>query len=231
LDVGQGQCILLQAEGKNYVVDCGGDNSLDAADLAVHTLLSQGITQIDGLILTHYDLDHAGGAGYLLSRIPAERVFLPDLEDAGFVRVSVNADWSEHIRWVLPEETAVIEDGLITVFAGKADRIDSESGLCILFQPENCDILITGDRSAVGERSLMEQTALPDLEVLVVGHHGAKSSTCLELLKETMPETAIISVGGDNRYGHPTDEVIDRLERFGCRILRTDILGDIIIRG
>jgi len=46
-----------------------------------------------------------------------------------------------------------------------------------------------------------------------------------------MPETAIISVGGDNRYGHPTDEVIDRLERFGCRILRTDILGDIIIRG
>lgn len=231
LDVGQGQCILLQADGKHYVVDCGGDNSLDAADLAVHTLLSQGVTRLDGLILTHYDLDHAGGADELLSRIPTERVYLPDLDDAGFERDLLMAKWSEKIEWILPEENRVLENGKITLHCGKAGGADSESGLCILFQPENCDILITGDRSAAGERALLQQTDLPDLEVLVIGHHGSRSSTCLELLYETKPEVAVISVGRDNHYGHPSQQVLSRLELLGCQILRTDILGDIVIRG
>jgi len=231
LDVGQGQCILIQAEDKYYVVDCGGDSSLNAADTAIHTLLSQGITRLDGMILTHYDLDHAGGVSYLLSRIPADQLYLPDVVDNEDVRQSLAENYADCIRWIAPEQTVTLEAGNITLFTGKAGVTDRESGLCILFQTGNCDILITGDRSAVGERALLDQTDLPDLEILVVGHHGAKDSTCLELLRETMPEIAIISVGRGNNYGHPTDAVLDRLERFGCQILRTDILGDIIIKG
>ena len=77
----------------------------------------------------------------------------------------------------------------------------------------------------------MTQNLLPDLEVLVVGHHGSKTSTCIELLHTTRPEIAVISVGDDNRYGHPANQVLQRLERYGCRIARTDEDGDVIIRG
>jgi len=72
---------------------------------------------------------------------------------------------------------------------------------------------------------------LPDLEVLVAGHHGSASSTCIELLQQTKPGTVIISVGEGNAYHHPAQETIDRLEQFGCRIMRTDQMGDITYRG
>lgn len=231
LDVGQGQCILLQNEGRHYLVDCGGDSAPGAADQAAQLLLSQGVTRLDGVILTHYDTDHAGGVEAILSRISADTLYLPNVKDVGFIRESIENGSTAHIQWIEPEQTLTIEEGDITLFAGKEGVSDNESGLCVLFQPENCDILITGDRSAPGERALLAQTQLPDLEVLVVGHHGSKTSTCLELLHTTRPEIAVISVGADNKYGHPAAELLSRLERFDCQILRTDILGNIIIRG
>ena len=72
---------------------------------------------------------------------------------------------------------------------------------------------------------------LPDLELLIVGHHGSKYSTCVELLTATAPDAAVISVGADNGYGHPTREVLDRLEAAGCAIFMTDLHGTIIYRG
>ena len=72
---------------------------------------------------------------------------------------------------------------------------------------------------------------LPDLEVLVVGHHGSKYSTCRELLIKTKPDTAIISVGRDNSYGHPAEDVLQRLHKYGCVIYRTDRDGTVIYRG
>jgi competence protein ComEC len=78
LPVGQGQCLLLQSGSQVYVIDCGGDNPEETADEAAAALLSQGIRRLDGLILTHYDEDHAGGAQYLLNRIRVDALFLPD---------------------------------------------------------------------------------------------------------------------------------------------------------
>ena len=100
-----------------------------------------------------------------------------------------------------------------------------------MFQAENYDILITGDRSKAGERKLLQQIDLPMLELLIVGHHGSNESTSLELLHATCPKTAVISVGEDNRYGHPRQEVMERLAQFHCEIYRTDIDGTIILRG
>lgn len=231
LDVGQGQCILLQTDGKHYVIDCGGGNSLETADLAAQTLLSQGIFRLDGVILTHYDLDHAGAVNMLLSRIPADSIYLPDIADSGTIRKELEMQRMEDIIYIPAEQSLSIENGTINLFTGKAGINDNESSMCVLFQPGNCDILITGDRNVAGERVLLEQTELPDLEVLVVGHHGSKYATCLELLNATKPEVAVISVGGDNHYGHPADETLDRLLLFGCYILRTDTHGDVIFRG
>ena len=85
--------------------------------------------------------------------------------------------------------------------------------------------------SAAAERQLLSDYDLPDLEVLIVGHHGSRSSTCDELLEATAPDAAIISVGADNSYGHPTAEVLQRLEQAGCAVYRTDLHGTIIYRG
>ena len=77
----------------------------------------------------------------------------------------------------------------------------------------------------------MNQVKLPDLEILVAGHHGSKTSTSWELLYVTRPDAVIISVGANNRYGHPTWETLERLDLFGCGIYRTDLEGTIIFRG
>ncbi len=229
VDVGQGQCLILQNEGKYYMVDCGGDSDDKAADRAAGLLLSQGVFRLDGLILTHYDADHAGGVAGLLSRVPADTIYLPILDGESDLRDALTAKYTDKIRMV--EEDLHLADAGITIYPSEDREDDNESSLCILFQPENCDILITGDRAEAGEQALMAHTDLPDLEILIAGHHGSKSSTSWELLNETRPEIVIISVGEDNRYGHPTRETLERLELFGCGVYRTDLEGTIIFRG
>ena len=100
--------------------------------------------------------------------------------------------------------------------------------MAILFETEDCGILITGDLDVAGERRLVKNHAL-GADILVVGHHGSKYATCPELLNAVQPELAVISVG-ENNYGHPTQEVLDRLEEAGCTVRRTDQEGTIIIR-
>ena len=227
LDVGQGQCILLQSDGRNYLVDCGSYSDSYAADQAAGLLLSQGIAKLDGIILTHFDKDHIGGVANLITRISVSCIYVPERQED-----------EEHYDFGMAEvitvETELVfsyGDSKITLIPSENATSSNESGLCILFQTENCDTLITGDRTAAGERELLQQIELPELEVLVVGHHGSKTSTSLELLFMTNPKVAIISVGADNPYGHPADAVLTRLRSTGCIIYRTDMQGTIIFRG
>lgn len=230
LDVGQGQCILLQSEGSTFVVDCGGRRGEEAADIAAEQLLSQGITRIDGLILTHYDRDHAEGVPYLAEQIDIERVYLPGTEDTDGCLQGV-LDAVEERTAIDSELTIAFGDAQIQIFPAKDAGSGNDSCASVLFTREKCDTLITGDLSEKAERQLLEDYDLPDLEVLIVGHHGSKYSTCPELLEATAPDAAIISVGADNGYGHPTQEVLDRLKQAGCVIYRTDLHGTITYRG
>ena len=106
----------------------------------------------------------------------------------------------------------------------------NEKSLCVLFDTKKCDILVTGDRDDFGERSLLRNASLPDVDVLVAGHHGSKHATCEELLAVTRPEIVCISAGKDNLFGHPATELLGRLEKYGCSVYRTDLQGDITIR-
>lgn len=230
LDVGQGQCVLLQAQDKTYVIDCGGDSDTQAADQAAQTLLSMGIARLDGLIVTHYDRDHAGGVAYLLSRVPADRVFLPPASAEEELQRQILAACGDRGVLVTQDHTLTWGGNCLSIFAPVLSSTSNESGLSVLFEGEDHDILITGDMSALGEELLLRQKQIPDLEALVVGHHGSATSTGEALLAATRPEYAFISVGGDNPYGHPKQEVLDRLERYGCQICRTDISGTIIFR-
>ena len=225
LDVGQGQCILLQSEGRTWMVDCGGDDDADAADRAADTLLSQGVTRLDGVILTHYDRDHAGGVENLLTRIPADTVLLPDLEDPEEIGAQI-----ENGVLVDRDMTLAYSTTELTVFAPMKGETGNESSLCVLFRAANCDILITGDRSALGEAILMRHTELPEVEILVAGHHGSAKATSEELLEVTRPAIVAISAGEHNPYGHPADALLARLAQYGCAVYRTDLDGNLIFR-
>ena len=219
LDVGQGQSVLLQAGGHNYLVDCGGDYEENAADAAAEILLSQGIRTLDGIILTHWDKDHAGGVPLLLTRVGAAKVYAMEPETD-----TISGDWVE--------ETVEIpfDGGKITLFPGKYGKDPNENSLCVLFETENCAILITGDRSGEGELLLLLEERLPKVDLLVAGHHGSKNSTSERLLDTVQPDTVFISAGAGNSFGHPAPELLLRLQAHGCRVYRTDIHGTLIFR-
>lgn len=230
LDVGQGQCILLQTEGKTFLVDCGGDSDSATADIAAETLLSQGIYRLDGIIVTHYDADHAGGVPYLLTRIPADKVYLPNLADARGFGMRIRQAAGEDCVLVDGDMELSFGDSRLQLYGPENYELENECSICVLFQTEKCDILITGDRGTFGEHLLVNRVKLPQVDVLVAGHHGSAYSTGDLLLEQTKPEYVLISVG-DNRYGHPAKSLLDRLEQWGCTVYRTDIFGTIIYRG
>ena len=230
LDVGQGQCILLQAEGKTYMVDCGGDFGSTAADKVASTLLSQGISRLDGIIVTHYDEDHTGGIPLLLSRIRADMIFLPTSPDLDGAADAIEAAATGKLLYVDEDMVITFGEAKLTIFGPLSGQTSNESSMCVLFQAADCDILITGDRSDFGERMLLREVQLPKLEVLVAGHHGSDSSTGEELLGATRPEIVLICAGKNNRFGHPHPNVLARLERHGCRVYRTDTMGTLTFR-
>ena len=102
-------------------------------------------------------------------------------------------------------------------------------GLTVLCSAGAWDFLITGDMNAATEKKLIDQYQLPDVEVLAAGHHGSRYSTSRELLEAVTPEVGIISVG-QNRFGHPTQEAMDRMTDAGMEIRRTDEEGSILIQ-
>lgn len=230
LDVGQGQCILLQCGGKTFMVDCGGDSGKAAADVAAGTLLSRGIGRLDGVILTHYDEDHTGGVEYLLSRVDTDLLLMPDMEDGAGVGAQLVTAAGTRAELVTEDIEITFDGGKLTVFGPIGYNLGNESSLCVLFQTKNCDILITGDRGSLGELTLLRNTKLPELELLIAGHHGAATSTTDFLLEACRPKTVVISAGENNRYGHPAQAVLDRLSKYGCEVYRTDLHGTIIFR-
>ncbi len=224
LDVGQGQCLLIQCDGQTYMVDCGGDSDTVTADVAAETLLSQGITRLDGLILTHLDRDHAGAAANLLSRVDTKLLILPPA-------ATELSKWTEgEVIYAAQNLSLGCNDMEIKIFAPLFPGNSNEMSLSILFDTKKCDILITGDRNGFGERSLLRYEKISDVDILVAGHHGSKNSTCAELLQAVQPEIVCISAGRDNSYGHPAPELLQRLYDYGCMVYRTDLHGTIEIR-
>lgn len=230
LDVGQGQSILLQSDGKTFLVDCGGDDDEDAADVTAEALLSQGISRLDGIIVTHFDADHAGGIVNLLSRIRADRLILPDIKDETGVADLLAKSTNGAVEYVQQNMLYSFGSTEMTVFAPNSEDSGNENSICILFRREDCGILITGDRGVEGELALLQTYSIPNVDILVAGHHGSAGSTSQELINATSPQYAFISVGENNRYGHPADKTVQRLLDYGCEIYRTDIHGTIIFR-
>lgn len=232
LDVGQGASLIVSSENSFGLIDCGSRNSwYDAGEIAADMLISMGSTQLDYLLLTHYDSDHISGVAALLARIPVKRILLPEsLDDSGLRQVveSLAVRYAVPVIHVTSKTEYPLGTAKLTVFPAIGKEGDNQKGLSCLCSAGDYDLLVTGDMGSATEKLLLEQWNLPDIEVLAVGHHGAASSTSSELLKELCPEMALISVG-DNSYGHPSNQTLRRLLVSGAEILRTDLQGDIHI--
>lgn len=230
VDVGQGQCLILNTGGFTAVIDCGGSDPDDAGEAAARVLHSAGVTRVDALVLTHYDSDHAGGVPQLLDRVAVDRILAPALETDSREAIEAAAA-AAGVPFVPVEREAKLEfeSGWLRVMGAEPGASGNESSLCVLAKAAEYDILVTGDRSANGELTLLSSWAIPAVDLLVAGHHGAETSTSNLLLEHTRPETVLICVGEDNSYGHPSPAALQRIEASGAEVLRTDLMGTITI--
>lgn len=233
LDVGQGESVILTSGGETALVDCGSSNSYkDPGGLAADTLHSMGIRELSAVVVTHYHADHTNGLYEVLRRIPVQTIYLPDIEDEYGVRerlVSLAEEKGAQVTYVTKETADTLGDTVLTIYPPVQSGGDlNELGLTALASAGDFDLLITGDMSGSTEKKLVETYALPNIEVLVVSHHGSRYSSNIRFLKAVTPEAAVISVG-DNNYGHPSEETLQRLLAVGADIWRTDQQGTIRI--
>ncbi len=232
LDVGQGECVVLAGHEGTAVIDCGGNRLEDASDTAAGYLQSIGRGQIDLLVLTHLHADHAGSVETLLYRMPVGQLILPAGADDGdgMLAEILTAAQRQNVPVRFLEEQSVCRAGDLTLELLLPQGVQTnERGIVALASAAGETALIMGDAGTEAELALLAEQAVPDVDVLVAGHHGSKTATGELFLLAARPETAVISVGY-NLYGHPSEEAMERMDTYGARIRRTDTEGTVTVR-
>lgn len=230
IDVGQADSIFIELpEGKTMLVDAGGNSD---GEKVCDYIRSCGGGKIDYLVGTHPHADHIGGMDDVIREFEIGEFYMP--------KVSANTKTFEDVLDAAAEKEMKIK----TAKAGKY-IFETESASCRILSPAeekysglneysavlmlscgNVNFLLTGDAEAENEYAISGNIGA---DVLKVAHHGSSSSSTEAFLKRVNPDYAVISVGADNKYSHPSDEVVKRLSQCGAKILRTDVNGDIII--
>ena len=233
LDVGQGSSTALVSGGRTALVDCGGSGPRSAGDIAADWFATQGRARLDLLVLTHFDSDHVGGVEQLLYRMKVAQIAVPAggtaPEDAARL-LTLAEEAGTQVIWVDETKYLTLGKAELTLFPPFSGGTSNESGLFALCTVGDFDVLITGDADALVEKMLVKYCDIPDIELLIVGHHGSKNSSCDEFLRAAAPEFAVISAGANNSYGHPAPETLERLEALGSEIHRTDEEGSVTVR-
>lgn len=238
LDVGQGSCALIRSGKSAVLVDAGPNvRGYDAGrKVVLPRLRSLGVERLDLILISHPDLDHSGGLAAIRERYPHARIAVP----AGFRR---DPNWVAQLEkaGVSPDSLLLIEGRMTAKLPGIRLKVwappwavgepDNDGSMFVQANLADSNdgrgsVMITGDASAP-----IEELAIPirdwRSEVLVVGHHGSKSSTSLDWLREVQPREAVASVGRRNVYGHPHPSVVKRLQAAGIKLLRTDRDGEL----
>ena len=232
LDVGQGQSIVALTDDAVVMIDCGSaDYSVKAGDVALRYLSERGRKRIDLLVLTHFHGDHVNGVRRLLSRVPVRCLAYPaDYQENDYAD-AIFSDCAAAGTELLPVDAdrTVTLDGLsLRLYAPIGVGEVNEECLLICGDWGEDEFLVTGDVSEKVEAMFAHFYPLEDMEMLVAGHHGSKSSTCEDLLDTVTPEIVIVSCGLNNRYGHPAAALLERLEERGITIYRTDLNGTVV---
>ena len=239
LDVGQGDCIFLQTEdGTSYLTD-GGSSSVSKVGKyrMIPFLKYQGASQIKAVFVSHADSDHCNGIAELLEQaelegIMVDNLVLPDLADecrsSGYEEL-VDLAGQNEVTVQFLHEGQQFQDGELLfqcLHPSKGYRAEdlNETSMVLLVTYKEFSMLLTGDVQGAGEEHLTQELkawkgpgvtdhAETELTILKVAHHGSKNSTSEEFLEAANPKLAIISCGEGNRYGHPHEETLERLEK------------------
>ena len=234
LDVGQGECVCLLSGDSTLMLDCGGSNLENAGETAANYLEGAGRSALDLLVLSHLHDDHCNGVEMLLELVPVKEIILSPDSDMEEGRLpAIEAAAARHGTRVtrLNENTQRAIGSLqLTLFAPPPNGSENERCIISLATIGDFDTLMMGDSLKAAELELAETGVLPDTELLIVGHHGSKTSSDDLFLETIRAENAVISVGNHNAYGHPAREVLARLQAHGSNIYRTDRNGTVEIR-
>lgn len=233
IDVGQGNCTLLKCGDKAILVDSG---EVGAAQTVINYIKNQNIKTLDCVLVTHPHSDHMGAMTKLLYEFKIKDVIMPEIPEEiiptsktyekFLVAVSENA---ENVIAAKPDETFSYGEMKMEIFAPLRDYDDlNDMSAVTRISYGDTSVMFTGDATATVEKDLLKKNIDYSATILNVGHHGSKTSTSESWLKAVDPEYAVICCGLNNDYGHPHQSVVNRLEEFGIKTYRTDLLGTIV---
>ena len=229
LNVGQGDSILIENLNKTILIDTGGnDYSQIVESKTIPYLKSKGIKKINNLILTHGDFDHMGEAINLVNNFKVDKVIFNcgpynDLEKE-LIKV---LDKKKIKHYSCINELNIDKNKLYFLQTKEYDNENDNSNI-IYTELDGYKFMFMGDASITTEKEILDKYNLPDIDVLKVGHHGSKTSSSIEFINVINPKYSVISVGKNNRYGHPNKEVLNNLEN--SKIYRTDKDGSILFK-
>ena len=233
LDVGQGQSVALYDGSSCVLVDCGGTNKLEnAGDTAAAFVRSSGRTAVDLLLLTHLHADHANGVSELIYRLPVRRLAFSDesLDDdlvLSDILAAAEARGTE-VMLLSGESELVVGTMRLELYQPLSGEDENERGFVVSADIRGTEVLVMGDMDAGGELVLVGQ-GRADTDILIAGHHGSRYSSSSLFLNAASPEWTVVSVGR-NRYGHPTEEAMERIYESSENVRRTDTDGTVTIR-
>ena len=233
-DVGQGDCCLVITPDKTCLIDAG---IYEEGDKTVRDILDYyGIARVDYAFMSHWDTDHAAGIVALMrqNRIGSIYTAYTDIdEDVSDFLAALDLDPS-FVACVNKASAGTSfelssEVRIDILYPLEASGGGNEQSLVMTLNAGDLKVLFTGDIGLSTEEELLDLGIVPDTDILKVAHHGSRYSTSAAFLEASSPDIAVISVGADNFYGHPSDETLARLEEQGISILRTDTQGAVII--
>lgn len=246
LDVGQGDCILVQVHGgRTMLVDGGGRHGQEAGgwdigrEIVVPALMARGVRELDVVVITHPHEDHIGGLPAVLDAVPVGMVLDPMLPSDSPTYEAIERAIAEnqitHHRATEGQRlnlgrgiTAEILNPPDPRLWGTDDDANNNS-VVMRIEYDGVGVLLTGDADEVGARRLGRLGEGIRSAILKVPHHGSANPAVPEFIDAVSPELAVISVGARNPFGHPTEEMLGELERVGAKILRTDRDGAVTI--
>ncbi len=228
LDVGQGDAACVLCDGEAMLID-GGDRG--NSSLMYSFLESHGITHLNSIVATHADADHIGGLSGALQYADAETVYCTQTE--GDTKVFENFDKQLQKRGAsitIPHagEQFMLGSASVTfLYPDDGVRLGDNTSLVVRICYGETSFLFMGDCEIDDETRLLASGADLESDVLKVAHHGSSNSTGETFLDRVDPVFAVISVGRDNAYGHPTKEVLSLLKERGVALFRTDLFGTV----
>lgn len=236
LDVGNGDAAMLRTPENDVILIDGGEAS--NYETAILPALSEaGRIKVDSAVVSHFHSDHAGGIQKLIDNGLARTLYMPDVNDDDIKSDLINNSKKNNIHYEYLSRNDKLEakdknlkiDVLFPdtdLFFNDANNENNDS-LVLRVSYFDTVFLFTGDLESDAERVLVNSGSLAS-DVLKVGHHGSKTSSSAELLNAVKPTFAVISVGENNRYGHPAPQTLKNLKLVGAKILRTDQNGKIV---